>query len=166
MEEKVIHIPFNYNFFMESRRDVWVFYFKKSANSYYTYSLLAVIFLIIGWFVDRNGGIPFCTLIGVGLSVYMLIYWYNLYKSKKRYFIKNKLHAEKHQQESLDAIFTFSENGLQYQDKDRSYKMNWRLFAPLVIFRDNIFFIDFMNEKILDISVAYDSDYKYVFEIN
>lgn len=41
----------------------------------------------------------------------------------------------------MACTFTFSENEIEYQDKEKLYKLSWSLFKPYIIFKDSIFLI-------------------------
>jgi hypothetical protein len=38
----------------------------------------------------------------------------------------------------MGCTFTLCENELEYQDKEKLYKLNWSLFNPYIIFKDTI----------------------------
>ena len=46
--------------------------------------------------------------------------------------------AKRCEKETIECTFTFSENDLEYQDKEKLYKLNWPLFNPYIIFKDTI----------------------------
>lgn len=138
MREKVIQIPFSYNLLVAKQKVLWIYSFKKVASRYYIYSSISIVTLIIGWFTDRTGGIPFFTLLGVGLFIYVIVKWYNVYQNRKAYFRELKTYPYKHEKESLDLTFIFSDDVLQYQDKNRLFKLNWVIFNPVEIFKDII----------------------------
>ena len=41
----------------------------------------------------------------------------------------------------MDCSFILGENDLEYQDKEKMYKLNWSLFNPYIIFKDTILLI-------------------------
>ena len=138
MQEKVIQIPFNYNLLVSKQKTLWVLAFKKGAKGYYIYTAISIVVLIIGWFVDRKGGIPFLTLLGIGLLIYIIVKWYNVYHNWKTHFNNLKTYPYKHEKESLDQTFIFSDDALQYQDINRLIRLNWIVFNPIETFNDII----------------------------
>src|ERR1700754_298261 len=105
MQEKIIQIPFNYDLLVSKQKVLWTHYFKQVANGYYIYTAISIVALIIGWFTDRTGGIPFFTLLGIGLFIYIIVKWYNVYHHRKTQFDEIKTYPYKHEKESLDRTF-------------------------------------------------------------
>jgi hypothetical protein len=83
MQEKVIETTFNYDDYMESRKILWAYSFKKLAKSYVAYTMLPVVILSVRFIVDN--GDPFSLIVGFGLLAYIIIKWLELNSSRQKF---------------------------------------------------------------------------------
>jgi hypothetical protein len=82
---------------------------------------------------------PFAIGITSGYLFYVLLRWSGFYERRFKFLNKSKNCAKRFEQEAMVCTFVFSENEIEYQDKEKLYKLSWSLFNPYVIFKDSIF---------------------------
>jgi hypothetical protein len=134
MEEKTISIPFNHEDFIRNQKVKWSFQFKKALNNYITYTIIPIPIFIMGFLLQEF----YINLVGFLFLFYIALKWIELFQKRKKYFKNIRNLAKRYEQESMDCTFTISQNGIQYLDKEKLYKMNWSLFNPYLIFKDTI----------------------------
>ncbi len=138
MAEKTISIPFDYNNFVASQRNIWLYSLKKVLDGYIIYSAITIITLAIGIKTELKDPFPLTTIIGCILLIYISIKWHGLYKSKEKFFKRTKNLAKRYEQNAIDGIFVFREDKIEYKDTEKEYRLNWSLFKPYIIFKDYI----------------------------
>jgi hypothetical protein len=141
MQEKIITIPFNYNEFLKSQKTIWSYSLKKVIDRYIIYSIIPIIILAIGIKTELKDPFPLATIIGCVLLIYILIKWSGLYQSRKKFFKRTEAVAKRYAKDSIERVFVFYEDKIEYQDKEKLYKLNWSLFKPYIVFKDYIFLI-------------------------
>jgi hypothetical protein len=134
MEEKIITIPFNSEEFIKNQKVAWSFSLKKVLNSYIVYTIIPITILLMGFLLDE----VYINFVGSLFLFYIILRWIELLKTQKKYFKKLGDVAKRYERETIDCTFTFSENGIQYVDKEKLYKMNWSLFNRCVVFKNTI----------------------------
>jgi len=138
MQEKVIQIPFNSKFFLESHKAIWDFSNKKHLKLYAFYTILSLLTLISGWNFDRRDAFPVGIALGSSLLFYFFVKWVEFFERRVKYFSKVKTKAVRFAQESMESTYIFSDNGFECTDKEKSFKLVWSLFKPITIYKDNI----------------------------
>jgi hypothetical protein len=136
MQEKVIEFVFDYNDFMESRKTLWAYSFKKQTKSYIAYTALPIVILTIR-FIGDNGD-PFSLIVGFGLLAYIIVKWLELNSNRQKFLKQSRQYAERFQNSASNITYILSENTIEYKDNEKSYKLNWHLFNSYVFFRDSI----------------------------
>lgn len=148
MQEKVIKIPFNTEFYIKSQRAVWAYNYKKTERINIFNTIIAIILLIEGVEFDGVKAFSFTLTMGIALSVYMFILWLNILLHRRRLFKIIDESACVYENEQLDCTFTFSDSGLIYQDNDKLFQLKWHTFKGIVIFKDNILLAQKYNNNI------------------
>jgi hypothetical protein len=141
MQEKVIQIPFNKKFFMESCHIIWTFSHKKHIKTYLTNTCLGVFCLGFGLLTKNEKSFPVTLIVGGGLFLNSLLTWIGYVERRVKYFKRVGNTALRYEKESMDCTYTFSDSGLEYHDKEKSLKFAWSLFGFHQIFKDTIIFI-------------------------
>jgi hypothetical protein len=136
MQPKIIKIPFNYDNFIQSQKTIWSFSLKKVIKNYAIYTIVPIVVLIVDFTSDKvdNVGI----IIGSTLLFYMTLKWIELFEKRKKFFKRAKNCSARLEQDVKDCTFSFNQNGIEYQDFEKSFRLNWSLFNPYLIYRDTI----------------------------
>jgi hypothetical protein len=142
MQPKIIKIEFNHDNFLRSQKTIWKFSNKKFIKSHITFTVWAALILSIDLFVNQKNHSPVSLGIICGYFFYILLGWFGFYERRVRFFKKRKNTAKRLEQESMDCIITFSENEIEYYDKEKLLKLNWSLFNPYLVFKDIIILIE------------------------
>jgi hypothetical protein len=140
MQEKTITILFDHDRFLKAQKNIWAFSNKKFVKLYVLFGAWAVILFIINFLNTREES-SFVTGITSGYLFYVVLRWAGFYERRFKFLNKSKNCAKRFEQEAMVCTFTFSENQIEYQDKEKLYKLSWLLFKPYVIFKDSIFFM-------------------------
>jgi len=140
MQPKTIKIAFNKNYFLDSRKIIWTFSNKKLVKTYTIFTIWAIVLLGID-FLNKSSKTSIEAGIIYGYFFYMLLSWFGFLERRVKFLKKSKLCANRFEKESMECTFTLLENELEYQDKEKTYKLNWSLFNPYIIFKDTILFI-------------------------
>ena len=141
MQEKIIKIPFNSKFFLKSHKAIWAFSNNKKITPYIIYTVLGALSLFVGLTLEKGEKFPLSTILGGGYLFYMSLVWIGLFERRIRYFNKIKKHLLRYEQEPMDCIYTFSDDGFEYQDKEKRFRLNWSLISPFLIYKDDILLI-------------------------
>jgi hypothetical protein len=137
MHAKTIKITFNNDHFLDSRKIIWAFSNKKAIKIYTIFTIWAILLLGID-FLNKSNKTSIESGIIYGYLFYMLLSWLGLLERRIKFLRKGKLWAKRFEKESIECRFMFLENELEYQDKEKLYKLNWSLFNPYIIFKDTI----------------------------
>jgi hypothetical protein len=138
MQEKTIHIPFNRTLFMASQRNLWELSAKKHYLSFTIYTVVALFCLLTGIKLETKGEFPICQILGGGLLFYMCMRWAGLFERRAMYLkIANKA-GDRFEKETMDCTYIFNDDGVEYQDKEKLFRLKWHLFKPLSIVKDTI----------------------------
>jgi hypothetical protein len=147
MQPKIIKIPFNYDNFIECQKTVWSFSLKKVIKNYLIYTILPLVVLIVDFASDKvdNVGI----IIGSGLLVYVILKWIDLFERRKKFFKRAKNYSARLEQDAKDCTFSFNESAIEYQDKEKSYRLNWSLFNPYLTYKNTILLTEIDTKGII-----------------
>jgi len=148
MQEKIISIPFDHDKFLKSQKIIWSFSFKKVLKSYIIYTVIPIILLVIGLKTESTDRFPVGIIFGSAMLFYILLKWSEVFEKRNKYLTRIRIISERFNQESMECTFIFSENEIEYKDKEKYYKLNWSLFNPYLIFKDTIFLISKDTEAI------------------
>ncbi len=139
MQEKVIKIPFNSDFFIGSQKAIWLFSYKKSFPTYLFYTVVAAILLTFGLSIEKGGAFPVLTVVGGGLLFYSIIIWVGVIERRAKFFKRAKNCASRYEQIGLDATYTLANDELIYTDPEKIFNLKWSIFKSAIVFKDNIF---------------------------
>ena len=134
MQEKIFSLPFNRKQFITSQKNIWKFTSGKALKSYIIYTALGLVLLAINLKSDSLG-----QLIAAGFLFYMLLAWIGLIERWIKFFKLVKISADRFEKENMTYIYTFSDNGIRYEDQEKLYQLSWHLFKPFEAYKDNIY---------------------------
>jgi hypothetical protein len=137
MQQKVIKLQFNTKFFLNTHKAIWAFSGNKKIAPNIFYTVLAIFCLTVG-FTPKKDDFPLTTVFGGGYLFYMILIWIGFFERRIRFFKKVKKYAVRYEQERLESTYIFSDDEFQYSDKEKTFRLSWALFKPVVIFKDNI----------------------------
>jgi len=140
MQPKTIKIAFNNDHFLDSRKIIWTFSNKKAVKTYTIFTIWAILLLGID-FLNKSSKTSIEAGVIYGYVFYLLLSWFGLLERRVKFLKKGKLWAKRFEKESRECTFTLLEHELEYQDKEKLYKLNWSLFNPYIIFKDTILLI-------------------------
>ena len=138
MQPKTIKTPFNKDNFLNSQRTIWTFSNKKRIKLYIIFTIWAVLLIFIYRTPNKNTTDSIGSGIVYGYVFYMILYWVGFYERKIRFFKKSRTCATRFEKESMECTFTLNEHELEYQDLEKTYKLNWSLFNPYIVFKETI----------------------------
>ena len=136
MQEKIITIPFDQDRFLKAQKNIWVFSNKKFVKMHVLFGVWAVVLFIINLIIRDQS--PFAIGITSGYLFYVLLRWSGFYERRFKFLNKSKNCAKRFEQEAMVCTFVFSENEIEYQDKEKLYKLSWSLFNPYEIGRAHV----------------------------
>ncbi|WP_426670602.1 hypothetical protein ACPPVU_05025 [Mucilaginibacter sp. McL0603] len=139
MQEKTITILFDPDNFLRSRKNIWSFSNKKFVKIHAIFGAWAIILFIISLSTKDQSSFAFGII--SGYLFYVLLRWFGFYERRVKFLNKSRNYAKRFEKEAMACTFTFSENEIEYQDKEKLYKLSWSLFKPYIIFKDSIFLI-------------------------
>lgn len=134
---KTIKIAFNKDYFFDCQKIIWTFSNKKTVRFYAILTIWVIVLLGIT-FLNKNSieaGILY------GCFFYIFLSWFSLLERRIKFLKRRKTSANRFEKESLECTFTLDDNGLEYQDKEKIFKLNWSLFNPYIIFKETILLI-------------------------
>jgi len=141
MQKKVVEIPFNKEFFLDSHNAIWSFSSGKRLEHNVFFTIVAIVTLTVNIIAEQSNKFPVGIILSGGFLVYMLLYWSGYFARKLKYFKKVKEQLHRYELASTENIYTFSDIGFEYKDQEKSFKFIWSLFKPAVIYKDNILLI-------------------------
>jgi hypothetical protein len=168
MQEKIVKIPFNEEFYIKSQRAVWAYGYKKSQSYNIFNTAMVIILLFEGFMFGDRKGFSFILTLGTGSAIYMFLTWLNIFFRRRRVFKVIYKSAIRYEQEQLDCTFEFSDDFLVYKDKDKMFQMKWHTFSKVVTFKDNILLIaKYSNNALFTFSRLElgDEEYQEVYDI-
>ena len=140
MQPKTIKIDFNKEHFFDSQKIIWAFSNRKNLRIYKIFTIWAIILLGIH-FLNKNNNSSVEAGILYGYSFYIVMNWLGLLERRIRFLKKRKLCATRFEKESMECTYILDKDELQYQDKEKMFKLNWSLFNPYIIFKETILLI-------------------------
>ncbi len=140
MQPKTIKIAFNKDYFFDCQKITWTFSNKKTVRFYTILTIWTIVLLGIN-FLNKNNKNSIEVGILYGCSFYILLSWFSLLERRINFLKRRKTSANRFEKESLECTFILDDDGLEYQDKEKMYKLNWSLFSPYIIFKETIFLI-------------------------
>src|SRR5476651_1004261 len=106
MQDKTISIPFNSQSYLRKQKVVWALILKAVVVSYIIYTLVTLVVLSTGIAVDRSGGFPIITLLGIIMLITILLKYRTLYTTRKSFYAKARYIADKFQKDAITQTFT------------------------------------------------------------
>jgi hypothetical protein len=138
MQEKIVHIPFNRLFFIESQKSFWAASARKVLQRYIVYTVFCLV-CAVAIFTDKtvtDMSLP-KALIG-GCAFYFLVAWMGLFERRIKFLKAVKTHAERYEKETLDGTFIFNDAGIEYKDKEKILQFQWHLLKSVTVMKDNM----------------------------
>ena len=123
---------------MAGQRNIWELSARKRYLSFTIYTAVALFCLIMGINLENKGEFPIGQIIGGGLLFYMCMQWAGLIERRARYLkIANKA-GDRFEKEAMDCTYIFNDDGVEYQDKEKLFRLKWHLFKPVSVVKDTI----------------------------
>ncbi|HEY9197561.1 MAG TPA: hypothetical protein VIM77_14900 [Mucilaginibacter sp.] len=138
MDQKIVHIAFNRNIYIQNQKNFWSHTAGKVIKKYTFFSLLGLACTAIGYLDGKNAVDSFVKSIGMGYLFYMLMVWMALLERRVKFFKTVNQRANQYELESLDCTFIFNDAGFEYVDKEKQFRFNWSLLKPVTAIKDNI----------------------------
>ncbi|MES2279547.1 MAG: hypothetical protein V4592_26170 [Bacteroidota bacterium] len=146
MQEKVVTVPFNRQAYLNNQQVIWDLMYKEVSPSYYIYIVVTVIVLGVGISIDIKGGLPLTTVVGVCMLISILLRFRHVRTVRRNFFGRAEMMADKYENELGDYTYTFTDQGLTYQDNQSKVEQDWELFEALSIHKhDNLLL--YLKEK-------------------
>ena len=137
MEAKTIDIPFDYQEYVDNQKIVWEFSNKKFVKSQSIFTIFSTVLLI---FALTNIPNHFLIAFLVGYFFYILMGWSGFYERRVKFYKAVKKQANNPLIQA-GCRFIFSDFGIEYEDKEKSYKLSWPLFRSCVMFKEHLLLI-------------------------
>jgi hypothetical protein len=134
MQEQIFHIPFNRSQFIKSQKDSWRFSTRQLFKSYLTYSILAILFFAINFKIDSFGQV-----IAVGFLFYMTLAWVGFIERRIKFFKLIKAYANRYESMTMNCMYIFNDEGIEYRDSEKLYQLKWHLFKPFEAYKQTIY---------------------------
>ncbi len=141
MQEKTIHIPFNRVYFLNKQRVHWARSNNKTVKRYFILTLIITIVAAAVFSDDTGNRFPLDKIIEGGSLFYLFLWWLGFIERWVRFSRKNKARAERLEKEMMDCRFTFNDEGIDYQDKEKRLQLSWSLFNSAIIYKDTLFIL-------------------------
>ncbi len=138
MQEKIVKIPFNKEFYIKSQRVVWAYGYKKSQSYNIFNTVMVIILLFEGFMFGDRKGFSFILTLGTGSAIYMFLTWFNIFFRRRRVFKVIDKSALAYERAQLDCTFTFSDDKLLYFDYEKLYQLKWNVFNKVIVFKDYV----------------------------
>ena len=141
MQDLIIKIPFNSQRFMENQKIIWNYSNRKFIKTSAIYTLIAILVLTMGLNTEHGNSFPFSTALGLGYLFYIIMSFIGYIERRIRFFKKTDRFIKANQDAPMDCHFIFNDYGIEYQDKEKTYKLSWHLFKPSLLHKGNILLI-------------------------
>lgn len=141
MQDKEISLSFNSHDFIATQKYIWSYSNRKFIKSTILYILISVVVLVMGLAVDKKSDFSFSITFGAGYLFYILFGVIGYIERRVRFFNKAKSFVKRNGNDSIDCSYKFTDNYIEYEDKEKLYRLSWHLFKPHVVSGDNILLI-------------------------
>lgn len=167
MEDKIINIPFNRTNFEDSQRLVWEIASKKTKSTYIGVAVISASMVCLGFELPHEA-MPAVTITGGIILALTLIFWSGFAEKKAKHYKLIHQQANQFEDEQMACTYLFSDFGIEYTDKEKAYKLSWRLFRSFCVYKQ--YLIIFLRDNGLAIfTIAKhelgDDDFNDVYEI-
>lgn len=139
MEQKVIHIKFNRVLFASAQKSLWKFAMRKSFKQYIYMSVVAAILTLIEFAPDNKNQFSVSKTIASGFIFYITLVWIGVIERWIKLHKRIKTISDRFEKEGMDCTYIFNDDGIFYEDKEKSMKLSWQLFKPFEAYKDNIY---------------------------
>lgn len=139
MEQKVIHIQFNRALFASGQKSLWKFAMQKSFKQYIYMSVVAAILTLIEFAPDNKNQFSVSKTIASGFIFYITLVWIGVIERWIKLHKRIKTISDRFEKEGMDCTYIFNDDGIFYEDKEKSMKLSWSLFKPFEAYKDNIY---------------------------
>jgi hypothetical protein len=166
MQKKVIRIPFNRSIFIADQKNTWRFSSRRIIKSYITYTIGSVLCLLLGIYTEKNSSFPVARFVGEGYLAYMFFAWIGYVERWIKFNKATKAYADRFENEGMDCTYTFNDKGIEYQDKEKMYRLAWHLFKPFEAYKGTIYIKLKSQENVsfhLSLAALGDQDYDEVY---
>lgn len=137
MQEKIISLPFNRKQFITARKNIWKFTFGKTLKSNFIYTIVAIVILTIN--INSSKASSFDQILLGAMLLYTFIIWTNFIERWIKFSKLTKTCGDKFEKENMTSIYTFSDNGIRYEDHEKMIQLSWHLLKPFEAYKDNIY---------------------------
>jgi hypothetical protein len=79
----------------------------------------------------------------------MTLKWIELFEKRKKFFKRAKNYSARLEQDEKDCTFSFNDNAIEYQDIEKSYRLNWSMFNPYLTYKDTILLTEIDTKGII-----------------
>jgi hypothetical protein len=138
MPDKVIEFKFIFDHYLNNHKTIWSYSYKKGKSAYLKHTAAAIIMFLFGLWIDQFALFPWCTISGSIYLLYIVYKWLELLRSKKKYFNAVEKIGRNYESEKLVCTYTLNEAYFEYQDKEKTYRLAWHLFATPVFYKDKM----------------------------
>lgn len=136
MQDLIINIPFNYEIFIRNNKLKWRLAYRKTLRSNIFYTALSVCILIGGLFNDISD--PIISIIAGGFLFYILLSWAGILERLSKFHKLIYQHANEYKEQQMDCTYTFTDEDIIYNDKEKTFRFNWSLCVSFNIYKDHI----------------------------
>jgi len=165
MEEKTVTFAFSSQNYIDSHTVLWSTYFARISKIYAVWSLLPFIIIMVYAFSKDN---PLALVFAIGLTIYAVLKWVNLFRSKRRYMDNVLANADRIEQNNKQITYSFTDEWLEYRDSEKKLAYSWSTYTSFEE-TDSCLLIKLMGEDdpqfIIARSDIGDEDYDEIAEL-
>jgi hypothetical protein len=138
MTDLIVTIPFKPDLFKENRKAIWAYSTLNVYKSYTTYTVMALVCLLIGIYAENDHKYSIGVIVGGGFLIHMLFAWIGLIERWINFNKITKSELVLHTATPQNCTFTFSDEYLLYEDSKLLTRLSWDLLTTYNVYKSTI----------------------------
>jgi len=138
MKDLIVTIHLTPEQFKENRKAIWAYSTLNVYKPYITYSVMALICLIVGINTEANKKYPVGIILGGGFLVHMLFAWVAVIESRIAFNKLTKSQLALYALTPQSCTYTFNNDYVMYEDSKQLIKLTWDLLGTYNVYKSTI----------------------------